>query len=312
VLLGVSAESKAYRLYDPMSQRIIVSRDVVFEEDKSWDWDKSHEGAINADLEWGDNEDETTIIDVNEEDNAADPTDEGNDEDSVAALTDEGIEDFSSNELIEENSPNSDAGRHRTPPVWMRDYVSGEDLSDDEEITNFATLLTDDPFYYKDAVKYEMWRKAMDSEIEAIEKNNIWQLMELPAGGKVIGVKWVYKTKLNENGEIDKHKAQLVAKGYAQQHGIDYTEVFAHVARLDTIPLVVALAAQKKWTIYQLDVKFALLHGELNEKVFVEQPYGYVKKSCEQMVYKLKKALYGLKQAPRAWDSCIESYFVKE
>jgi hypothetical protein len=95
VLLGVSAESKAYRLYDPMSQRIIVSRDVVFEEDKSWDWDKSHEGAINADLEWGDSEDKTAIIDVNEEDsaagNAVNPTYEGNDEDSVAAPTDEGI-----------------------------------------------------------------------------------------------------------------------------------------------------------------------------------------------------------------------------
>jgi hypothetical protein len=69
----------------------------------------------------------------------------------------------------------------------MRDCVSGEGLSNDEETTNFATLLTDDPFYYEDAVKYEMWRKAMDSEIEAIEKNNTWQLMELPTGGKVIG-----------------------------------------------------------------------------------------------------------------------------
>jgi len=108
----------------------------------------------------------------------------------------------------------------------------------------------------------------------------------------------VYKTKLNKNGEIDKHRARLVAKGYAQQHGIDYTEVFAHVARLDTIRLVVALVAQKKWTAYQLDVKSAFLHGELNEEVFVEQPCGYVKKGCEQMVYKLKRALYGLKQAP--------------
>jgi hypothetical protein len=84
------------------------------------------------------------------------------------------------------------------------------------------------------------------------------------------------------------------------------------VARLDTIRLVVALAAQKKWSIYQLDVKSAFLHGELNEEVFAEQPCGYVKKGCEQMVYKLKKALYGLKQAPRAWYSCIKSYFMKE
>jgi hypothetical protein len=88
-----------------------------------------------------------------------------------------------------------------------------------------------------------------------------------------------------------------------QQHGIDYAEVFASVARLDTIRLVISLAAQKEWVIYQLDVKLAFLHGELNEEVYVEQPPGYEKKGREQMVYKLKKALYGLKQAPHVWYS---------
>jgi len=78
-------------------------------------------------------------------------------------------------------------------------------------------------------------------------------------------LKWVYKTKLNENGEVDKYKARLVAKGYAQQYGVDYNEVFAPVARLDTIRLMLALAAQKGWTIYKLDVKSAFLHGVLNE-----------------------------------------------
>lgn len=212
VLLG--EESKAYMLYDPMSQRIIVSRDIVFEEDKSWDWDKSHEEIIIADLEQGDSEDRPAKIDNNEEESDVD-------------LTDERIENFSSVDLIEENSPSSDEGKHRVPPVWMRDYVSGEGFFEDEEIAaNFATLLTDNPIYFEDAMKNEKWRKAMDSEMEVIKKNNTWELMELPAGGKVIGVKWVYKTKLNDNGEIDKHKARLAAKGYAQQHGIDYTEVF--------------------------------------------------------------------------------------
>jgi hypothetical protein len=111
---------------------------------------------------------------------------------------------------------------------------------------------------------------------------------------------------------VDKHKARLVAKGYMQQHGIDYAEVFAPVARLDTIQLVISLAAQKEWVIYQLDVKLAFLHGELNEEVYVEQPPGYEKKGREQMVYKLKKALYGLKQAPRVWYSRIESYFATQ
>ncbi|KAA0037748.1 retrovirus-related Pol polyprotein from transposon TNT 1-94 [Cucumis melo var. makuwa] len=141
----------------------------------------------------------------------------------------------------------------------------------------------------------------MDEEIEAIEQNNTWELIDLPKGHKTIGVKWVYKTKLKENGEVDKYKACLVAKGYKQEFGIDYKEVFAPVARHDTIRLVVSLAVQNSWPIFQLDVKSAFLHGELQEKVFVDQPPGYVKVKDEHKVYRLKKTLYELKQAPRAW-----------
>ena len=140
----------------------------------------------------------------------------------------------------------------------------------------------------------------------------MWELTELPKGAKKVGVKWIYQTKFNENGEVDKYKARLVAKGYTQQHGVDYTEVFAPVAHMETIQLVVALTAQRGWTIYQLDVKSAFLHGKLNEVVFVKQPCSYVRKGNEQKVYKLKKALYGLKQAPHAWYSRIEAYFMKE
>ncbi|CAL2265186.1 unnamed protein product [Prunus armeniaca] len=186
----------------------------------------------------------------------------------------------SSDEPIEENPPNFNEGRNRRPLVWMEDYETGEGLSEEYDVAHFVMIVAADA--------------------------------ELPAGGKKIGVKWVYKTKLNENGEVDKYKARLIAKGYSQQHGIDYTEVFAPVARLDTICLVIALAAQRQWTIYQLDVKSAFLHGELNEEVFVEQPQGYVRKGNEHKVYRLKKALYGLKQAPRAWYSCIKAYFMKE
>ncbi|GKU96896.1 hypothetical protein SLEP1_g10077 [Rubroshorea leprosula] len=122
----------------------------------------------------------------------------------------------------------------------------------------------------------------------------------------------VYKTKLKDNGEIDKFKARLVAKGYKQEFGIDYKEVYAPIARHDTIRLVFALAAQNSWPLYQLDVKSAFLHGDLDEEVFIHQPPGYVKAGNEHKVYKLKRALYGLKQAPRAWYSRIESHFLKE
>ena len=88
--------------------------------------------------------------------------------------------------------------------------------------------------------------------------------------------------------------------------------MFAPVARHDTIRLVIALATQNSWPIYQLDVKSTFLHGNLEEQVFVEQPLGHIKIGNEHKVYRLKKALYGLKQAPRAWFSCIEAYFLKE
>lgn len=172
--------------------------------------------------------------------------------------------------------------------------------------------IIEDPTTYEEAVKEEKWVEAMKLEIEAIEKNNTWELVKVEAGVKPIGVKWVFKTKLNERGEIDKYKARLVVKGYAQKEGVDYGEVFAPVARWDTIRLFISVAAKRNWTVYQLDVKSAFLHGELKEVVYVQQPEGFVRKGEEDKVYKLRKALYGLKQAPRAWYHRIKAYFKKE
>ena len=151
----------------------------------------------------------------------------------------------------------------------------------------------------------------MDGEIHAIEKNDTWELTDLPADKKPIGVKWVYKTKYKHNSEIDRFKARLVAKGYKQKPGIDYFEVFAPVAKLDIIRMIISLSAQNKWKIYQMDVKSAFLNGTLEEEVYVEQPTGYVIPGVEDKVYRLKKALYGLKQAPRAWYKKIDSYFIE-
>ena len=197
-------------------------------------------------------------------------------------------------------------------PSWMRNYVSGEGLSEKETKLNMAIMTSDAPVSYEEVVKIYKWREAMDVEIQSIQKNETWRLTELPAGTKKIGVQWIYKTKLNEAGKVDKFKARLVAKGYIQQHGVDYTEVFASVARMNTIWMIIALTAKKGWPIYQLDVKSAFLHGELSEELFVEQPKGYEQKGNEHKVYKLDKALYGLKQAPRVWFSHIEAYFTHE
>lgn len=202
--------------------------------------------------------------------------------------------------------------RNRREPVWMGDYFSGEGLSNEDTEANMALITNTDPVCYEEAMKDEKWKHAMDLEMQSIQKNGTWSLTDLPKGSKRIGVKWVYKTKLNELGEVEKYKARLVAKGYAQVQGVDYEEIYAPVARMDTVRMILALAAQNSWNVFQLDVKSAFLHRELTEDVYVEQPRGYEVKNKEHKVYKLNKALYGLKQAPRAWFSRIESYFLKE
>lgn len=297
ILMGVSDESKGYRLFNPKTGKIIVSKDVIFEEEKSWDWDELNKERVEADLSWGD--------DDFSGDEGSDET-ENNDEEGDEA----GNEARNSQENVNQ-------GRERRAPRWMSNYESGEGLSEEEveeeaEAYMVQDVAVHDPCSFEEAVKHEKWRKAMDAEINSIEKNQTWELVNVPTGAKIIGVKWIFKTKLNEHGEVEKYKARLVAKGYCQQEGIDFTEVFAPVARMDTVRIIVALAACRGWEIFQMDVKSAFLHGELIEDVYVEQPMGYVTKGKEHKVYKLHKALYGLKQAPRAWFSRIESYFLEE
>lgn len=120
----------------------------------------------------------------------------------------------------------------------------------------------------------------------------------------------MFKIKRNEKGELERYKARLVAKGYSQRKGIDYNEVFAPIARLETIRLLIAIVAQNNWKISHMDVKSAFLNGYLEEEVYLEQPLGYSVKGQEDKVLKLKKVLYGLKQAPRMWNSIINKYFL--
>lgn len=261
VLLGFSSESKAWKMYDPIEKKVHISRDVLFEEDKKWSWDSSYSGDANVELEWdGDygyteNREETEEVEevVEEDDDIPQPEDVSpfNDAQTAEATT---------------------VGRTRKPPIWAADYTSGQELSDTEEEANmarvdwfdpenFALMIISDPTSFGEAAKLQRWREAMNAEIQSIEKNQTWSLTTLPTGAKAIGVKWIYKTKLNELGDVDKFKARLVVKGYAQEYGVDYTEVFAPVARMDTVRMIIALAAQKGWGIYQLDVKSAFLHG---------------------------------------------------
>jgi hypothetical protein len=179
------------------------------------------------------------------------------------------------------------------------------------EIYESSNIAICEPAEFEEAVKKSEWIEAMQEELRMIEKNDTWVLMDKPLHKKAIGVKWVYRTKQNADGSINKYKARLVVKGYAQVFSVDFSETFAPVARLDTIRLLLAVAAQKNWKVYQLDVKSAFLNGYLQEEIYIEQPRGFEVRGQEEKVYLLKKALYGLKQAPRAWYSRIDDHLHK-
>ena len=129
-------------------------------------------------------------------------------------------------------------------------------------------------------------------------------------GHKAIGLKWVFKVTKDAAGNVVKHKARLVAKGYAQREGVDFDEVFAPVARLETVRVLIALAAHENWELHHMDVKSAFLNGYLKEEVYVSQPPGFQKSEVDSKVLRLNKALYGLKQAPRAWNSRLDSELI--
>jgi hypothetical protein len=164
-----------------------------------------------------------------------------------------------------------------------------------------------EPASFQEAQTHECWRKAMLDEMTAIEANETWELVEAPPGHRPIGLKWVFKTKRDAAGIITKHKARLVAKGYVQHQGVDFDEVFAPVARLESVRLLLAYAAGEGWPIHHMDVKSAFLNGDLLEEVYVMQPPGFIIAGQENRVLRLSKALYGLRQAPRAWYAKLDA-----
>lgn len=143
------------------------------------------------------------------------------------------------------------------------------------------------------------WVKAMQLELSALHRTATWDLTSLPPGKSIVGCRWVYKVKTRADGSIERYKARLVARGFTQEHGLDYDETFAPVARMTTVRVLLALAALRNWDLHQMDVKNAFLNGDLKEEVYMEPPQGLEVQSGQ--VCRLKKALYGLKQAPRAW-----------
>jgi len=165
-----------------------------------------------------------------------------------------------------------------------------------------------EPETFEEAQLSLEWNKAMEEEFAALERNQTWELVPKPRDVKPISCKWVYKLKHRIYGLIERYKARLVARGFSQQYGLDYDETFSPVTKITTVRVLLALAANKGWNLWQMDVKNAFLHGELDREIYMSQPMGFQNQDHPEYVYKLRKALYGLKQAPRAWYGKIAEF----
>ena len=303
IFIGYPSGVKGYKLWcpDPNSPKVIISRDVVF--------------------------DESAMLHPVKETSARKETYVSSNTD--AASSSKQVEFEVENELSlqnrvqmptpieEEETPQSEEedsiARHKPPrkkrrPQRLADYVS------------FALAVAEDtnavgePSTYSEAISCDdsaKWLVAMQEEVESLHKNRTWDLVKPPKDKKIVGCKWVFKRKEGIPGVEDaKYKARLVAKGYSQVHGVDFNDVFSPVVKHSSIRVLLALVAMHNLELEQLDVKTAFLHGELEETIYMQQPEGFEIKGKKDHVCLLKKSLYGLKQSPRQWYKRFDSFMV--
>ena len=168
------------------------------------------------------------------------------------------------------------------PPPYLTDYHF-----------SFALSTLYEPHTYREAHIEPLWQQVINEELDALHKNNTWNMVDLPLGQSVVGCRWVYKIKTKADGSVERYKAHQVAKGFTQEYGIDYDETFALVAHLTSVRCFIAMAAVCRWPLYQIDVKNAFLNGDLHEEVYMQPPPGYPHSGNQ--VCRLRRALYGLK-----------------
>uniref|UniRef100_A0A2N9IGQ9 CCHC-type domain-containing protein n=1 Tax=Fagus sylvatica TaxID=28930 RepID=A0A2N9IGQ9_FAGSY len=286
IFLGFKKGVKGYKLWDPVAQKVVISRDVVFDEKsmtKAFKEEKSQAAESSNNIGRS-----TVQVELDE-------------------LESQSNEEPHSNDQEQDSTRSDRPKRNKRPPVryGFEDLVSYALLTSSEDPSTFQEAI--------ESSEKDKWMEAMVEENESLSKNKTWELTELPKGKKPIGCKWVFKKKeaVSEK-EGERFKARLVAKGYSQRHGIDYDEVFSPVVRHTSIRAVLALVADQDLELEQLDVKTAFLHGNLEEEIFMEQPEGFKQPGTENLVCRLKKSLYGLKQSPRQWYKRLKSLLHKE
>jgi hypothetical protein len=274
IFIGYESRSKAYRWYDPVEQRIVVSCDVIFDEASMWCWQADGEVAVN-DTEPFTVDYVTEVIQVLKHLPAspAQPTASVGIDDALGSparpVAPAGMDSVEPKEIDldanHDNAPlrfpsiNEVIGEGAPPSLSRRVLHSELNFTSVEELTTFRKAEQEVP-----------WRATMAEAMRAIQENDTWELASLPIGHRAIGLKWVYKVKRNEAVEVVRHKAHLVANGYDQRAGIDFDEVFTLVARLESVRMMVSLVAHHRWPVHHMEVKSAFLNGMLAGVVYVK------------------------------------------
>jgi hypothetical protein len=255
VLVGYSSTRKAHKCYTIRLNKAVQSINVTI--------------------------DETGILESKEEENKSMELlfEEEEAEDEVEEEYEENLKE--TEEQVQQVSPKTPNKRvHKNHPsdqiIGKKDAgVGSRRKICSPEQTHIALLSTIEPNCFEEAKKDEFWNKAMNEELDQIEKNDTWELVPRPKNKNVIDTKWVFRNKLNEYGEVTRNKARLVCKGYAQIEGIYFEETFSPVARMEAIRLLLAYACSKNIKVYHMDVKSYFLNGELEEEFYIEQPEGF-------------------------------------
>ncbi|GJV17432.1 retrotransposon protein, putative, ty1-copia subclass [Tanacetum coccineum] len=303
VLLGYPEGVKGYRLYrlDGESPKIVTSRNVVFNESVMYKDTLKDSGAGDKSVEELQVEVELQRLNNHTPEEDQKDQEDGDDEDAGNQETDQ-PPDLTYYHLVQDREP-----RTRTKPLRFRDesnMAAYAFVAAEEEDTH-------EPLTYQEAVACEdssKWKAAIKEEMDSLRKNKTWELVDHPAGQKLVSCKWRFKIKEGIEGvQKPRYKARFVARGFTQKAGIDYNEVFSLVVRHTSIRVILALTACKDYKLEQLDVKTTFLHGNLEEVIYMKQPPGYEQAN---KVCLLKKSLYGLKKSPRQWYRRFDEYML--
>ena len=338
IFLGYSAVSKAYRVFNSSRQTIEESAHVKFNEDDFPHSPTDHPACILTELTQCPSDPPTH---VNPENEIHEPYVETPEVPLQATLVDTEVHastppstpeapelsndshDVSNPDpLISETDPESPLSSNDTNLRAHRNHPLDQIIGDIRAgiktrassnfclFVNFVSKILPERIHA--AILDADWIKAMQEELNEFKRHNVWTLVPRPKDRTIIGTRWVYRNKLDKDGVIIRNKARLVAQGFTQIESIDYGETFAPVARIEAIRLFLAYASYMNFTVYQMDVKTAFLHGELAEEVYLKQPPGFESKRYPDHVYRLDKAVYGLKQAPRAWYDTLTTYLTEQ